>query len=85
MLNILAHYDAYRVRLNESLSGPLGIHRKIEALKHGFGLRMNLGDPDFVLHISNVLSDMLSVSFASALHKTIKDGKTFGPKEYGDK
>lgn len=76
-LNILAQYG-----VPSGVSGPLGIHRQIEALKHGFAVRMNLGDPDFV-NISNVLSDMLSPKFAESLKKTIYDNMTFGPGHYG--
>nr|POE78819.1 gamma-glutamyltranspeptidase 1 [Quercus suber] len=44
MLNILAQYA-----VPSGVSGPLGLHREIDALKHVFSVRMNLGDPDFVL------------------------------------
>ncbi|KAG4920169.1 hypothetical protein JHK86_048982 [Glycine max] len=54
LLNILDQY-----KLPSGLSGALGFHREIEALKHVFAVRMNLGDPDFV-NITGVLSDMLS-------------------------
>lgn len=29
-------------------SGPLGVHRTIEAMKHAFAMRMGIGDPNFV-------------------------------------
>ncbi|KAK7305961.1 hypothetical protein VNO77_43874 [Canavalia gladiata] len=77
LLNILAQYD-----LPSGLSGALGIHREIEALKHVFAVRMNLGDPDFV-NITGVLSDMLSRRFAEVLKNDINDNKTFGPNHYG--
>ncbi|KAI4317214.1 hypothetical protein L6164_025104 [Bauhinia variegata] len=76
-LNILAQYE-----LPSGLSGSLGIHREIEALKHVFAVRMNLGDPDFV-NITSVLSDMLSPKFAQMLKKTINDSKTYDPSHYG--
>ncbi|KAE9608039.1 putative aminoacyltransferase, Glutathione hydrolase [Lupinus albus] len=78
-LNILAQYD-----LPSGLSGSLGIHREIEALKHVFAVRMNLGDPDFV-NITSVISDMLSHKFAKVLKKDINDNKTFSPSHYGGK
>lgn len=77
LLNILAQYE-----LPSGLSGALGIHREIEALKHVFAVRMNLGDPDFV-NITGVLSDMLSPKFAKVLRKDINDSRTFGPSHYG--
>lgn len=79
MLNILAQYG-----FPSGLSGSLGIHRTVEAMKHAFAVRMNLGDPDFV-NISKVLVDMLSPSFAKELKKTIYDYITFGPNHYGGK
>ncbi|XP_043709470.1 glutathione hydrolase 1-like [Telopea speciosissima] len=77
VLNILAQYG-----FPQGVSGSLGIHRQIEALKHAFAVRMNLGDPDFV-NDSQVLSDMLSPKFAEELKKTIFDNMTFGPSHYG--
>ncbi|XP_043805151.1 putative inactive glutathione hydrolase 4 isoform X3 [Manihot esculenta] len=77
ILNILAEFG-----VPEGISGPLGIHRQIEALKHAFAVRMNLGDPDFV-NITEVLSDMLSPTFAQQLKKTIYDNMTFDSGHYG--
>ncbi|XP_057741061.1 glutathione hydrolase 1-like isoform X1 [Arachis stenosperma] len=77
LLNILAQYE-----LPSGLSGSLGYHREIEALKHVFAVRMNLGDPDFV-NITAVLSDMLSPEFAKVLKNDIIDNRTFGPDHYG--
>nr|AFK35153.1 unknown [Lotus japonicus] len=79
LLNILAQYD-----LPSGISGALGYHREIEALKHVFAVRMNLGDPDFV-NVTGVLSDMLSPKFASELKKDINDSKTFNASHYGGK
>lgn len=79
MLNILAQYGS-----PSGVSGPLGIHRLIESLKHVAAVRMNLGDPEFV-NVSKVLSDMLSPKFAGELRKTIFDNMTFDPSHYGGK
>ncbi|KAF7834238.1 glutathione hydrolase 1 [Senna tora] len=79
MLNILAQYE-----LPSGLLGSLGFHREIEALKHVFAVRMNLGDPDFV-NITAVVSDMLSPKFAKELQKTINDNRTFDSNYYGGK
>ena len=76
-MNILAQYA-----VPSGLSGSLGIHRLIEALKHAFAVRMNLGDPEFV-DVSEVVADMLSPKFAEELKKTIYDNITFGPSHYG--
>ncbi|CAA0806403.1 Gamma-glutamyltranspeptidase 1 [Striga hermonthica] len=75
MLNILEGYT------NFSDIGLLS-HREIEALKHAFAVRMNLGDPAFV-NVKCVLRDMLSKVFAETLRKTINDSKTFDFSHYG--
>lgn len=68
------------------MEGPssLVIHRQIEALKHAFAVRMNLGDPDFT-KVKNAVNDMLSTEFAKQLKKTIYDNMTFNPNHYGGK
>ncbi|VVB09758.1 unnamed protein product [Arabis nemorensis] len=80
VLNILSQYE-----IPSGVSGPLGVHRLIEALKHAFAVRMNLGDPDFVAEVPKVVSDMLSLKLAQDLKRKINDDKTFDPKFYGGK
>lgn len=63
------------------MEGLLGLHRLIEALKHMFGVRMNLGDPDFV-DVEEYVSHMLSSSFAQTLQQKIDDSTTFEPSYY---
>ncbi|KAF6164213.1 hypothetical protein GIB67_010183 [Kingdonia uniflora] len=75
VLNILESYGP-----SAAAKGSLGLHRLIEALKHMFAIRMNLGDPDFV-NVTNYTSDMLSPSFAIQLRRKIFDNTTF-PSEY---
>ncbi|KAI4305980.1 hypothetical protein L6164_029301 [Bauhinia variegata] len=77
VLNILNSYG----NLNIAAKGNLGLHRLIEALKHMFAVRMNLGDPDFV-DITNYISDMLSPSFAKQIKERIFDNTTFPPEYY---
>lgn len=57
------------------------MHRLIEALKHMFAIRMNLGDPDFV-NISKYENAMLSPDFANRIRKRIFDNTTFPPEYY---
>ncbi|KAK2968225.1 hypothetical protein RJ640_027357, partial [Escallonia rubra] len=76
---ILNIFDSYGS--SNAAKGPLGLHRLIEALKHMFAVRMNLGDPDFV-NISKTTSDMLSPSFAKKIQKKIFDNTTFPPEYY---
>ncbi|KAM0037237.1 putative glutathione gamma-glutamate hydrolase, Gamma-glutamyltransferase [Helianthus debilis subsp. tardiflorus] len=75
VLNILNGYEN-----TDDAKGMLGLHRFVEALKHMFALRMNLGDPDFV-DISKTASEMLSPSFAKKIQGRIFDNTTF-PSEY---
>ncbi|KAI3701419.1 hypothetical protein L6452_26478 [Arctium lappa] len=75
VLNILNGYEN-----TNGAKGALGLHRFIEALKHMFAYRMNLGDPDFV-DISKIESNMLSPSFAEKVRERIFDNTTF-PSEY---
>lgn len=77
VLNILGSYESS----SEGVEGLLGLHRLIEALKHMFGVRMNLGDPDFV-DVEEYVSDMLSSSFAQTLQQKIDDSTTFEPSYY---
>lgn len=75
VLNILDSYHS-----ENAAKGPLGLHRTIEALKHMFALRMNLGDPNFV-NASATIYEMLSSSFAKRIREKINDNTTF-PSEY---
>ncbi|KAH9308142.1 hypothetical protein KI387_036053, partial [Taxus chinensis] len=79
ILNILASYGT-----SDAVKDELGLHRTVEALKHMFGERMNLGDPKFV-NITDVVSDMLSPQFAEKLQKKIYDNTTFPPDYYENK
>lgn len=63
------------------MKGLLGLHRLIEAFKHMFAMRMNLGDPDFV-NINQYVTDMLSPFFAKKIQQKIVDNTTFEPSYY---
>ncbi|KAH9295132.1 hypothetical protein KI387_038720, partial [Taxus chinensis] len=76
ILNILASYGTA-----DAVKDVLGLHRTVEALKHMFAERMDLGDPKFV-NITDVVSDMLSPQFAEKLKKKIYDNTTFPPEYY---
>ncbi|KAL6010173.1 hypothetical protein ACLOJK_000604 [Asimina triloba] len=76
VLNILDSFKS-----SDAAKGPLGLHRLIEAFKHMFAIRMNLGDPDFV-NITEYVSDMLSLSYAKELQQKILDNTTFPPSYY---
>ncbi|KAK7245495.1 hypothetical protein RIF29_40341 [Crotalaria pallida] len=76
VLNILDSYGS-----PDAAKGKLGLHRLIEALKHMYAVRMNLGDPNFV-NIRGTMSDMLSPSFAKNIQHKIFDNTTFPPEYY---
>lgn len=76
VLNILDSYGD-----PAAAKGALGLHRLIEALKHMFAVRMNLGDPHFV-NITDFMSDMLSPAYAKQLQQKIFDNTTFPPEYY---
>ncbi|KAL0308545.1 UNVERIFIED_CONTAM: Glutathione hydrolase 3 [Sesamum radiatum] len=76
VLNILGSYGS-----RDAAAGPLGLHRLIEALKHMFAIRMNLGDPHFV-DVTKTVSEMLSPSFAKKIREKIFDNTTFPPEYY---
>ncbi|KVH93856.1 Gamma-glutamyltranspeptidase [Cynara cardunculus var. scolymus] len=74
--NILESYES-----SNAAKGSLGLHRFIEALKHMYAFRMDLGDPDFV-NISKTMADMLSPKFAKSIRERIYDNTTFPPAYY---
>ena len=65
----------------DAAKGNIGLHRLIEALKHAFAARMDLGDPDFV-DITSAVTKMLSPSFAKTIQEKILDNTTFPPEYY---
>ncbi|KAL4199591.1 hypothetical protein AMTRI_Chr03g51960 [Amborella trichopoda] len=76
VLNVLAQYGSA-----EALSGTLGLHRLVEAMKHMYAERTNLGDPDFV-NVEPVISQMLSLKFAREVKNRINDSTTHDPNFY---
>ncbi|KAL4199589.1 hypothetical protein AMTRI_Chr03g145660 [Amborella trichopoda] len=76
VLNVLAQYGSA-----EALSGTLGLHRLVEAMKHMFAERTNLGDSDFV-NVEPVISQMLSLNFAKEVKNRINDSTTHNPDFY---
>ncbi|KAK8595552.1 hypothetical protein V6N13_000259 [Hibiscus sabdariffa] len=76
VMNILDSYGSAN-----AAKGDLGLHRLIEASKHMFAERMNLGDPDFV-NVTKYVSEMLSVSYAKQIREKIFDNTTFPASYY---
>ncbi|KAH7426476.1 hypothetical protein KP509_10G003000 [Ceratopteris richardii] len=78
VLNILEAYP----EPFQAVKGPLGLHRMVEAFKHAYAMRMNLGDPDYV-NTSEVLGLMLNATNAAEIQKLIDDDRTYPPPYYG--
>ncbi|KAF3442935.1 hypothetical protein FNV43_RR16853 [Rhamnella rubrinervis] len=76
IMNIFESYGS-----PDAAQGSVGLHRLIEAMKHMFAVRMDLGDPDFV-NINTCESDMLSSAFAKKIREKIFDNATFPPEYY---
>ncbi|TKY44542.1 Gamma-glutamyltranspeptidase 3 [Spatholobus suberectus] len=76
VLNIFDSYGG-----PDAARGNLGLHRLIEALKHMFAVRMNLGDPNFE-NIDDTIFKMLSPSFGKSIQHKILDNTTFPPGYY---
>ncbi|XP_021894947.1 gamma-glutamyltranspeptidase 3-like isoform X2 [Carica papaya] len=76
VVNILNSYGSFY-----AANRSLGLHRLIEAMKHMFAVRMNLGDPDFV-DIIEYIRKMLSPAFAKQIQQKIFDDTTFPPDYY---
>lgn len=75
-MNIFDSYGSH-----DAAKGSLGLHRLIEAMKHMFAVRMDLGDPNFV-NINTCEADMLSSDFAKKIRQKIFDNTTFPPDYY---
>ncbi|KAF8924018.1 hypothetical protein BGZ58_002277 [Dissophora ornata] len=76
MLNILERYNIGRVK------GDTGVdaHRLVEAMKHGFAQRTELGDPDYT-DLEAKIQNMISKDTAAYIRANISDTRTF-PVEY---
>ena len=77
----LRHAAGYDLRL--PAAGTLGTHRIVEAMKHAFALRMNLGDPGPdpaapYVNVTEVLDAMLSPEFAASLRRAKRLTEGYG-------
>ena len=86
---ILELVSGYARPLASAPDGSLGTHRLVEAFKHAFAMRMNLGDPEVppppgvVSNISGAVRDMLSPAFNAALRAMTLDDATLPLGAYG--
>ncbi|GBB98511.1 hypothetical protein RclHR1_03250005 [Rhizophagus clarus] len=76
ILNILEGYQLSK----EGLNG-LNLHRIIEALKFGFALRTEMGDPPFINNTERI-EEIMTKDYAAKIRKNISDSITFEPPYY---
>ncbi len=65
-----------------SSSLNLSTHRLDEAMRFGYGMRVNLGDPDFVKHLQEYEDEMVDETTAAEIRRRISDSKTFDVSYY---
>ncbi|MEW5317524.1 MAG: hypothetical protein WDW38_008812 [Sanguina aurantia] len=69
--------------------GLLGAHRMVESMKHGFAVRMALGDPGTPAqpfwNVTSVLADMYSPAFVDSLRASINNSGVLQQGQYGGK
>ncbi|KAI9312614.1 nucleophile aminohydrolase [Dichotomocladium elegans] len=79
VLNLLEQY-------NLAIKGYTGLnaHRIIEALKYGYAVRTEFGDPDYTLNWDRI-NEILSKEWAAHTRQNISDDATHDPLYYGPK
>ncbi|CAD5225610.1 unnamed protein product [Bursaphelenchus okinawaensis] len=82
ILNVMAKFYPIGSDKNLVYSDPEYYHRFIEAQKFAYAQRTQLGDPDYVHDVKNVLQNLTSNEFVDEIVKKIND-KTLEVKEYG--
>jgi gamma-glutamyltranspeptidase/glutathione hydrolase len=60
----------------------LSTHRLDEAIRFGYGMRVNLGDPSFVKHLQENVDEMINEATAAEIRLRISDSKTFDVSYY---
>ncbi|KAF2900507.1 hypothetical protein ILUMI_05679, partial [Ignelater luminosus] len=81
ILNILSEYLDL-----DDISKVTNWQRIVESFKYAYGKRTELGDPDFVPGISELIKNLTSASYAALIRRQISDTKTYNnPQHYGAK
>lgn len=65
-----------------SSSLNLSTHRLDEAMRFGYGMRANLGDPCFVKHLQEYVDEIINETTAAEIRQHIFDNKTFDISYY---
>lgn len=75
-LNLLEKYPL------ATMAADLRTHYIVEALKHGFGHRTLLADPDFGNNVTENVNTIITKGYAQDLSDKIQEDKTFGSEFY---
>nr|XP_029712294.1 glutathione hydrolase 1 proenzyme-like [Aedes albopictus] len=83
IINILKNYNFKPEDLSSVNSTILTYHRIVEAFKHAYGRRTQIGDPKFV-NIENLVEQMTSPNYGKEIRESIDDYNTkHNPHDYG--
>lgn len=82
-LNILKIMEQFPLSDREDTN--LTMHRFDEAMRFAYSARLELGDPRFVPHMSDLEAEMLREDKAKAIRHRIKDDTTLPIEEYDAK
>uniref|UniRef100_A0A8D8FUV5 Gamma-glutamyltranspeptidase 1 n=2 Tax=Culex pipiens TaxID=7175 RepID=A0A8D8FUV5_CULPI len=83
IVNILKNYNFKPEDISSVNSTILTYHRIIEAFKHTYGKRTQIGDPKYV-NIDDLVKNLTSSEYAENIRLTIDENSTKdGPQDYG--
>lgn len=83
ILNILKGYKFTPDDLNTKEASILTYHRIIEAFKHAFAHRSQLGDENFRENVTELVQRMMSPEYGEQLRNNISDDVTYNSSQYG--
>lgn len=78
ILNIIGGYEGF----GDPAAVNLSTHRLDEAMRWSYGMRTELGDPDFVSGMADYQAEMLSESAGAEVRGKISDTTTFNTSYY---
>ncbi|KAF1949579.1 gamma-glutamyltranspeptidase [Byssothecium circinans] len=80
VLNVLKTAEGYC--LSEPNQLNISMHRLVESMRFGYGARTQLGDPSFVINVTDFQDSMLSNERAERVRSKISDENTLPVDEY---
>ena len=85
ILNVIREFHLDETSLDEDLhlnATILTYHRIVETFKHAFAKRTELGDPEFVENVNNIVTQMLTDEYAQQIRNAVDDNKSFNDVKY---